>query len=100
MPLVSFFLSDVVSSFAYEKLETMPLEDAGEREEKQRNEPSQLSSLWGDTGSTESEIASRVRSTCGMLEAERTGGLGPSGSVPAPQAGVHPRSGHTRQVSV
>jgi hypothetical protein len=40
MPLVSFFLSDVVSSFAYEKLETMPLEDAGEREEKQRDEPS------------------------------------------------------------
>ena len=52
MDLFSFYLSDVVSSFADEKLEPMPVEDAGEREEKQRDEPSQLSSLWGDAGST------------------------------------------------
>jgi hypothetical protein len=29
----------------YKKLEPMPVEDAGECEEKQRDEPSQLSSL-------------------------------------------------------
>ena len=83
----------------YKKLEPMPVEDAGEREEKQRDEPSQLSSLWGDAGITQ-ENSFFVRSKCGMLKAERTGGLGPFGSVPAPQAGVHPRSGHTRQLSV
>jgi hypothetical protein len=52
MDLFSFYLSDVVSSFADEKLEPMPVEEAGEREEKQRDEPSQLSSLWEDAGST------------------------------------------------
>jgi hypothetical protein len=31
----------------------MPVEDAGEREEKQRDEPSQLSSLWEDAGISE-----------------------------------------------
>jgi hypothetical protein len=72
------------ADFAYEKLELMPVEDAGEREEKQRDEPSQLSPLWGDSGITESETASRVRSKCGKLEAERTGRLGPCGSVPTP----------------
>jgi hypothetical protein len=45
MDLFSFFLSDVGSSFAYEKLEPMPVRMAGEREEKQRDEPLQLSSL-------------------------------------------------------
>ena len=37
----------------YKKLEPMPVEDAGEREEKQRDEPSQLSSPWGDAGISE-----------------------------------------------
>jgi hypothetical protein len=45
MDLSSFFLSDVGSSFAYEKLEPMPVRMAGKREEKQRDEPLQLSSL-------------------------------------------------------
>ena len=44
MDLFSFFLSDVVPRGAHEKLEPMPVEDAGEREEKQKDEPSQLSS--------------------------------------------------------
>jgi hypothetical protein len=61
----------------------MPVEDAGEREEKQRDEPSQLSSLWEDAGITQ-ENSFFVRSKCGMLEAERTEGLGPFGSVPDP----------------
>src|SRR2546427_1250854 len=81
------------------KLEPIPVEDAGEREEKQRDEPSQLSSLWEDAGITERETASRVRCKCGMLEAERTGGWTHL-AVFQPQAGVHPRSGHTRQLSV
>jgi hypothetical protein len=34
----------VVPRGAHEKLEPMPVEDAGEREEKQRDEPSPLSS--------------------------------------------------------
>ncbi len=47
MDLFSFFLSDVVPRGAQEKLEPMPVEDAGEREEKQRDEPSQLSGpIW------------------------------------------------------
>ena len=73
----------------YKKLEPMAVEDAGEREEKQRDEPSQLASLWGDARITQ-ENSFFVRSTCGMLEAERTGRLGPFGSVPAPrQAFTH-----------
>ena len=57
MDLFSFFLSDVVSSFADGKLEPpMPVEDAGEREEKRRDGSSQLLSLWGDTG-----IAQEIR---------------------------------------
>ena len=59
MDLFPFYLSDVVSSFADEKLETMPVEDAGEREEKQRVEPSSLSSLWGDAGSTQENSFAR-----------------------------------------
>jgi hypothetical protein len=45
MDLFAFFLSDVGSSFAYEQLEPMPVRMALEREEKQRDEPLQLSSL-------------------------------------------------------
>jgi hypothetical protein len=78
----------------------MPVEDAGEREEKQGDEPSPLSSLWRDAGITESETASRLRSTCGMLEAERTGGWTHLAVSQTPQTGLHPRSGHTRQLSV
>ena len=44
MDLFSCFLSDVGSNFAYMKLEPMPVRMAGEREEKQRDEPLQLSS--------------------------------------------------------
>ena len=46
--------------------------------------------LYGKTPGSLKKTASRVRSKCGMLEAERTGGLGPFGSVPAPrQAFTH-----------
>src|SRR2546426_3832476 len=37
----------------------MPVEDAGEREEKQRDEPSQLSSLWEDAGITQENSFAR-----------------------------------------
>ena len=42
----------------------MPVEDAGEREEKQRDEPSQLSSLWGDAGSTQENSFARSLQMC------------------------------------
>src|SRR2546428_5672326 len=46
--------------------------------------------LYGKTPGSLKKTASRVRSKCGMLEAERTGELGPCGSVPAPrQAFTH-----------
>ena len=78
----------------------MAVEDAGEREEKQRDEPSQLSSPWGDAGITESETVSRVRSTCGMLEAERTGGLDSCGSVPAPGRRSPTQRAHPTLISI
>src|SRR6266568_2623471 len=46
--------------------------------------------LYGKTPGSLKKTASRVRSKCGMLEAERTGELDPVGSVPAPrQAFTH-----------
>ena len=48
----------------YKKLEPMPVEDAGEREEKQRDEPSQLSSLWEDAGITQENSFARSLQMC------------------------------------
>ena len=46
--------------------------------------------LYGETPGSLKKTASRVRCKCGMLDAERTGELGPCGSVPAPrQAFTH-----------
>ena len=56
-----------------EKLEPMPVKSTGEREEKQRDEPSPLGPC-GETAETLKKTATRVRRTCDMLEAERTGG--------------------------
>ena len=72
-----------------EKLEPMPVKSTGERQEKQRDEPSPLGPC-GETAETLKKTATRVRRTCGMLEAERTGGLGLCGSDPTPrQAFTH-----------
>ena len=99
MDLFSFYLSDVVSSFADEKLEPMLVEVAGEREEKQRDEPSQLSSLWEDAGITQENSFARSLQMW-YARGRENRGAGPIWQCPSPQAGVHPRSEHTRQLSV
>jgi hypothetical protein len=83
----------------YKKLEPMPVEDAGEREEKQRDEPSRLSSLWEDAGITQENSFARSLQMW-YARGRENRGAGPIWQCPSPQAGVHPRSGHTRQVSV
>ncbi len=67
----------------------MPVEDAGEREEKQRDEPSQLSSLWEDAGITQENSFARSLQMW-YARGRENRGLDPFGSVPAPrQAFTH-----------
>src|SRR2546427_11726819 len=74
------------------KLEPMPVEDAGEREEKQRDEPSQLSSLWEDAGSTQENSFARSLQMWHARGRENSR-LNPVDSVPATrQAFVHAAS--------
>ena len=73
----------------YKRLEPMPVEDAGEREEKQRDEPSQLSSLWEDAGITQENSFARSLQMW-YARGRENRGLDPVGSVPAPrQAFTH-----------
>src|SRR5260370_28590713 len=82
-------LASIQKREIYEKLEPMPVEDAGEREEKQRDEPSQLSSLWGDAGITQGNSFARSLQMW-YARGRENRGLGLCGSVPAPgQAFTH-----------
>ena len=67
----------------YKRLEPMPVEDAGEREEKQRDEPSQLSSLWEDAGITQKNSFARSLHMW-YARGRENRGLDPFGSVPDP----------------
>jgi len=68
----------------------MPVEDAWEREEKQRVEPSQLSSLWGDTGSTqENSFACSLQMWYARGRENREGWAYVAVSQPARQAFTH-----------
>jgi hypothetical protein len=68
----------------------MPLEDAWEREEKQRVEPLPLSSLWGDAGSTQENSFARSLQMCYARGREnREGWAQVAVSQPARQAFTH-----------
>src|SRR6266702_6500078 len=87
--ILEYYLTDFVKC----------VEDAGERAEKQRDEPSQLSALWGDAGITQENCFARSLQMW-YARGRENRGAGPIWQCPSPQAGVHPRSGHTRQLSV
>ncbi len=73
-----------------------------EREEKERDEPSPLSSLWEDSGITESETVSRVHPKCAMLEAQKNmGWTGPFGRPrPTPDRRSPTERAHPLTISV
>ena len=67
----------------------MPVEDAGEREEKQRDEPSQLSSLWEDAGITQGNSFARSLQMW-YARGRENRGTGPMWQCPSPrQAFTH-----------
>jgi hypothetical protein len=83
------FIASLQKGEKYMKLEPMAVEDAGEREEKQRDKPSQLSSLWEDAGITQENSFARSLQMW-YARGRENRGLDPFGSVPAPrQAFTH-----------